>query len=111
MPTYTYRCKKCSHEHTEFHSMSAAPQIRCDLCNGLCEKQIGSGAGIIFKGTGFYETDYKKKSGAPEGGAAGRIAEKTAGKTAESSAEKTPAKSETPKKESKGGKTAGSGKD
>ncbi len=115
MPTYTYRCKKCGHEHMEFHAMSAAPRVRCGVCKGMCEKQIGSGAGIIFKGSGFYETDYKKKSGTPEGGAAGKIAEKSSEKTAEKSAEpaapKTPAASESAKKESKGGKAAGSGKD
>ncbi|MBW7866437.1 MAG: zinc ribbon domain-containing protein [Candidatus Hydrogenedens sp.] len=63
MPTYTYKCKKCGHEQDEFHTMSAAPRVRCGACGGLCAKQLGMGAGIIFKGSGFYETDYKKKSG------------------------------------------------
>ena len=115
MPTYTYRCKKCGDEHMEFHSMSAAPRVRCGVCKGVCERQIGSGAGIIFKGSGFYETDYKKKSGTPEGGAEKKTdeksAEKPAEKTAEPAAAKTPATNDAPKKESKGGKAAGSGKD
>ena len=111
MPTYTYRCKKCGHEHTEFHAMSAAPRVRCGVCKGVCEKQIGTGAGIIFKGSGFYETDYKKKSGAPEPGAAGKAAEKAVEKAAESAPAKTPSSGTTAKKESKGGKAAGSAKD
>ena len=119
MPTYTYRCKKCGHEHMEFHTMSAAPRVHCGVCKGVCEKQIGSGAGIIFKGSGFYETDYKKKSGTPEGGAAGKVAENSGEKTSEKAGEKAaapaaakaPAASDSSKKESKGGKAAGSGKD
>ncbi len=63
MPTYTYKCKKCGHAQDEFHAMSAAPRVRCGACGGMCVKQLGIGSGIIFKGSGFYETDYKKKSG------------------------------------------------
>lgn len=60
MPTYTYRCKKCSETIDVFHAISAKPRVACPACNARCVKTIGTGAGIIFKGSGFYETDYKK---------------------------------------------------
>ncbi len=65
MPTYTYECKKCGHEMDVFHAMSASPRVKCEECGGACRRLIGTGAGIIFKGSGFYETDYKTKSGKP----------------------------------------------
>lgn len=76
MPTYTYKCKKCGADHDVFHAMSAAPKVACPECGGACVKQLGTGSGIIFKGSGFYETDYKKKSGggpAKEGAAASAV--------------------------------------
>ena len=67
MPTYTYECKKCGHEKDVFHAMSATRRVKCSECGGACRRLLGTGAGIIFKGSGFYETDYKTKSGkAPE---------------------------------------------
>ena len=63
MPTYTYECKKCGHAHDVFHPMSASPRVKCEECGGGCKKLLGTGAGIIFKGSGFYETDYKKGNG------------------------------------------------
>lgn len=65
MPTYSYQCKRCDHVQDVFHSMSAKPLIKCSECGGKCIKLFGTGAGIIFKGSGFYETDYKKKGKAP----------------------------------------------
>jgi len=61
MPTYTYECVKCGHRFDYFHSITANPKVVCEKCKGKCERLIGNGAGIIFKGSGFYETDYKKK--------------------------------------------------
>lgn len=63
MPTYDYKCRNCNKEVEIFHSISAEPETVCPLCKteGL-EKMVSSGSGIIFKGSGFYETDYKKKS-------------------------------------------------
>ncbi|MCD8140274.1 MAG: zinc ribbon domain-containing protein [Planctomycetaceae bacterium] len=62
MPTYEYECEACGHAFEEFQSMSAKPLKKCPQCakNKLI-RLIGSGAGIIFKGSGFYETDYKRK--------------------------------------------------
>ncbi|WP_309397576.1 FmdB family zinc ribbon protein [Cerasicoccus maritimus] len=65
MPTYDYHCAACDTEFEHFQSMKDDPLSDCPLCNkkGKVKRQISSGAGIIFKGSGFYETDYKKKSG------------------------------------------------
>lgn len=64
MPTYDYICEHCDHELEAFHSMNDAPLKDCPACGKpKLKRQIGLGAGIIFKGSGFYETDYKRKSG------------------------------------------------
>lgn len=69
MPTYEYACPKCGHEFELFQSMRDEPLKKCPKCKKAGVKRlIGGGAGLIFKGTGFYITDYKKKSG---GGAEG----------------------------------------
>ena len=63
MPTYEYRCKACDHETEYFQSMKDKPKRKCPECGKLkLERLIGTGAGIIFKGSGFYETDYRSKS-------------------------------------------------
>jgi putative FmdB family regulatory protein len=67
MPTYQYQCEACGHELDEFQSMTESPLIRCPSCNTeSLVRVLGTGAGLIFKGTGFYLTDYKKES-RPEG--------------------------------------------
>ena len=63
MPTYDYRCEVCKHEFSLFQSITADPCDKCPECDGKVRRLIGAGAGIIFKGTGFYETDYKRKRG------------------------------------------------
>ena len=68
MPTYSYQCSKCEHVFDVFHGMSEKPRVKCERCAGRCKRLIGTGAGVIFKGSGFYETDYKKKTGAPADG-------------------------------------------
>jgi putative FmdB family regulatory protein len=60
MPTYTYECTKCGHRFEEFQSMTAKPLQRCPKCRGKLQRLIGAGAGLLFKGTGFYATDYRK---------------------------------------------------
>lgn len=68
MPTYSYLCKKCGHEFDVFHGISEKPKLKCASCGSArCEKLLGTGAGIIFKGSGFYETDFKDKKGAKPG--------------------------------------------
>ncbi|MCC8189249.1 MAG: zinc ribbon domain-containing protein [Planctomycetes bacterium] len=62
MPTYEYECEACGHRFDEFQYMSDKPLKKCPKCTKLkLHRLIGSGAGIIFKGSGFYETDYKRK--------------------------------------------------
>lgn len=65
MPTYSYLCKKCGYEFDLFHGMTESPKVKCASCGSIrCERLMGTGAGIIFKGSGFYETDFKDKKGA-----------------------------------------------
>jgi putative FmdB family regulatory protein len=62
MPTYEYKCKRCNYRFEEFQSILAEPLKVCPRCQGQLERLISAGAGVIFKGNGFYITDYKKKS-------------------------------------------------
>ena len=63
MPTYGYACEKCGHEFDEFQSIMAKPLRKCPECSKMALKRlIGAGAAIIFKGSGFYETDYRSDS-------------------------------------------------
>lgn len=60
MPTYEYKCKNCHHEFEEFQPMSAASLVMCPKCKTPnLVRAIGGGGGMIFKGSGFYHTDYK----------------------------------------------------
>ncbi len=69
MPTYEYVCEKCGHRFDKFQPISAAPLAVCpeDLCaqkrwgRGKVKRAIGAGAGLIFKGSGFYITDYRSE--------------------------------------------------
>jgi len=115
MPTYEYLCEKCGHEFEKFQSMVEKPLTTCpkDLCGlkswgkGKVRKLISTGAGLLFKGSGFYITDYrresykeaaKKESGATSGG----DSKSAATGDAKPAASKTDAKSTSkPAKESK----------
>ena len=59
MPTYDYKCNDCDHTFELFQPMSAEPIKICPSCGGSVKRLIGVGAGTIFKGSGFYQTDYK----------------------------------------------------
>lgn len=66
MPTYEYQCKNCGHQMEEFQSITEAPLVRCPNCQmDTLARIIGGGGGLIFKGSGFYLTDYKNKSNSP----------------------------------------------
>jgi putative FmdB family regulatory protein len=77
MPTYGYECTECGHTFEEFQSIKAEPLRECPKCKGGVKRQLGAGAGFIFKGSGFYITDYarskeykeKAKSESPSSGA------------------------------------------
>jgi putative FmdB family regulatory protein len=63
MPTYEYACKACNYKFEEFQSITAAPIKKCPKCGKLkVQRLISAGAGVIFKGSGFYETDYRSES-------------------------------------------------
>ena len=63
MPTYDYRCDACEHVFEEFQSITAKPLKKCPECGtNKLVRLIGTGAGVIFKGSGFYETDYRSSS-------------------------------------------------
>ena len=63
MPTYEYECQACGEECEIFHSMSEEPKKKCPACGKLqLKKLISSGGGLIFKGSGFYITDYRSDS-------------------------------------------------
>ena len=62
MPTYQYECSACGHTFETLQSMLAKKLSKCPQCRkSTLKRLIGTGSGIIFKGSGFYETDYKRK--------------------------------------------------
>lgn len=81
MPTYDYKCKDCGFKFEKFQKMTEEPLKVCPECGGEAKRLIGAGAGPIFKGSGFYQTDYKNSSKPAEK----KTAEKTssAGETKE----------------------------
>ena len=63
MPTYEYRCAACEHEFELFQPMSEGPRRKCPECGKMkLDRLIGAGAAVIFKGSGFYQTDYRSDS-------------------------------------------------
>jgi putative FmdB family regulatory protein len=60
MPTYDYLCQDCDYRFEEFQSIVAEPLQSCPRCNGKVERLINGGIGLIFKGSGFYLTDYAR---------------------------------------------------
>ncbi len=94
MPTYAYRCKSCGHEYEKFQKITDTTKAKCPKCGKRGERMISGGAGVVFKGSGFYETDYKR---------AGEAAKKS--KSSESDAPKeksTPSTSSESKKKDTG---------
>jgi len=62
MPTYEYKCPKCGTRFEKFQRITAKPAAPCPKCGATAERLISGGHGIVFKGSGFYETDYKRPS-------------------------------------------------
>lgn len=102
MPTYEYRCKACGHGWERFQSMTAAPEKVCPKCGKRqAERLIGIGAAVVFKGSGFYQTDYrsesyKKAAAADKPGGAGGGGESGAGGAAKPAESSKPAESAKP---------------
>jgi putative FmdB family regulatory protein len=80
MPTYDYICLDCGYEFEEFQKMTDAHLETCPKCSGELQRKIG-GAGLLFKGSGFYITDYRKEQKKPE--------DKTESKQEKSKSQKT----------------------
>ncbi|GIW51281.1 MAG: hypothetical protein KatS3mg081_0636 [Gemmatimonadales bacterium] len=74
MPTYQYRCNSCGHDFEKFHKITVKTRPKCPKCGKKSERIISGGAGLVFKGSGFYITDYKRagsdKKDKGEGGSA-----------------------------------------
>jgi putative FmdB family regulatory protein len=100
MPTYEYKCNACGNRFEKFQSMSAEPIRKCPKCGKMkVQRLIGTGAGLIFKGSGFYITDYrdsgyKDKAKAESGGSDGKAETKAESKTEAPKAESKPAAAE-----------------
>ncbi len=62
MPTYAYRCKKCEHEFELFHSIKDDTPRRCPQCRSKAVRVPAGGTGLLFRGSGFYITDYRSQS-------------------------------------------------
>ena len=104
MPTYEYRCDACGHGFDEFQSITEAPLKKCPECGKLKLRRLfGIGAGILFKGSGFYQTDYRSESYK-----AGARADESGGKSAQAGKETANGKDSTsappPKEGAKSGK-------
>lgn len=77
MPTYDYSCRTCGHTFEVFEAISASTRKACPKCSKrTAHRMIGAGAGLVFKGSGFYITDYARPGSRP---APGKPAEKTGG--------------------------------
>lgn len=104
MPTYDYQCDACGHRFEEFQSITANPLKKCPKCGKLKLKRLfGTGAGLIFKGSGFYQTDYRsetyKKAASGDKPASASTESKTEAKDSKPAAEsKTESKSSSKKK-------------
>ena len=61
MPTYEYECTKCGYRFEKFQKMTDEPLKRCPKCKGKVKRLIGLGGGVIYKGPGFYTTEYRSE--------------------------------------------------
>ena len=76
MPTYEYKCPKGHVFERSFSRITSQRRAKCPVCGKRAERQISGGAGIVFKGSGFYHTDYKRAGEKPEQGDTAEKAEK-----------------------------------
>jgi putative FmdB family regulatory protein len=98
MPTYEYRCTACQHEFEKFQRMSDQPGAECPVCAGAAERRLSGGAGLLFKGSGFYITDYRsdsyKKAAKADSGGGEKSTGSSDAKSSSSSSSSKPPKSE-----------------
>ncbi len=92
MPTYEYECEKCHHQFEKFQSITEEPVKVCPVCGGKVKRLISGGGGLLFKGNGFYITDYRsesyKKRQKEESGASTTSEKKSETSSAKETAEK-----------------------
>ncbi|MFQ6103198.1 MAG: FmdB family zinc ribbon protein [Candidatus Glassbacteria bacterium] len=62
MPTYVYRCEACGVRFEKFHGINESPCFQCPTCSGRLVREISGGSGFLFRGSGFYATDYRSES-------------------------------------------------
>jgi putative FmdB family regulatory protein len=97
MPTYDYICDHCQHELEAFESIKADPQTVCPSCaEAKLRRKIGAGAAILFKGSGFYQTDYRSDS-YKKSAQADKPSSDSSSSSSSTSPSSTPAKAESPK--------------
>ena len=107
MPTYEYECPKCGHQFEEFQSIKAEPRKSCPQkgCRGRVRRLISAGGGLLFKGSGFYITDYRsesyQKAAKADGEGSSSDKAKGDGKKGESSTKSDKKTSSSKKKETK----------
>jgi len=105
MPTYDYSCDACHHEFEVFEPITAQPQKKCPKCKkNKLRRLFGAGGGLIFKGSGFYQTDYRsdsyKKAAESEKPKTDDSSKSTDSKSTKADTKATPAKSESKPKKS-----------
>src|SRR6476659_7533389 len=106
MPTYDYSCDACRHEFEAFEPITAQPQKKCPKCKkNRLRRLFGAGAGLIFKGSGFYQTDYRSDSYKKSAEAEKPKTDDSA-KSTDSKSPKAETKTTAPKSESKPKKSA-----
>jgi putative FmdB family regulatory protein len=115
MPTYDYECSACSHKFEAFQSISEEPLVKCPACKKKKLKRLfGTGAGIIFKGSGFYQTDYRsdgyRKSAESDSKAASATSEPKSSDSKPSDSKPAESKASTPSSTSAGASSASSSK-
>ena len=94
MPTYDYQCEACDHAFEEYQSIKAKPLRKCPSCGERkLVRLIGTGGGVIFKGSGFYQTDYRSAEYKKSAEAEKKTTEKSKPKDESSKGESSPSKS------------------
>lgn len=98
MPTYDYKCLECENQFEKFQGITAPPLEECPECSGKVKRLIGAGAGLIFKGSGFYITDYRSEGY--------KESEKRDKKTTSEKSDKSDSKGESKSESSDSGKSS-----
>ena len=107
MPTYEYECP-AGHEFEKFQKMTDKPRVKCPVCGKTAVRKISGGAGLVFRGTGFYITDYGKDGKGPRKPESDKAAEKPADSKPDSAkSEAKPSKADATPAPRKPGKAAG----